>query len=326
MRNTVLGLLRGKQGEYVSGEDISRGLDVSRTAVWKHVQNLRQEGYVIDSNPRQGYRLISAPDQLWADEVIHGLRTKWLGRNVVHFSSIGSTNKEAKRLAAQEAVEGTVVVAESQTGGRGRLCRSWFSPGKGGIWFSVILRPKIHPTEAAKFTFLGAVAVAKAIREITGLQVEIKWPNDIHFKGRKLVGILTELSAEMDAINYIVMGIGINVNMDIEEFPVELQDVASTLKRETGSDISRRLLLQAILEELEQRYEEIRREGFATVFSTWRTMNCTLGFQVSVVTADQQFTGLAIDIDAEGALLVKKMDGLIERVLSGDVSIRRHYE
>jgi len=326
MRNTVLGLLRGTQGEYISGEDISRGLDVSRTAVWKHIQNLRREGYVIDSNPRQGYRLRSTPDQLLPEEIMHGLGTKKLGCRIVHFASISSTNAEAKRLASLGAVEGTVVVAEAQTCGRGRLSRPWFSPDKGGIWFSIILRPSLHPTEAAKLTILGAVAVAKAIRETTGLAVEIKWPNDILFKGRKLVGILTELNAEMDAINYIVMGIGINVNVELDEFPEEIKNIASSLTREIGHDISRRLLLQAILEQLEQLYDQVIRQGFIPVFANWRTMNCTLNSEVNVVSANQQFTGLAVDIDADGALLVKKEDGVIERVLSGEVSVRRRWD
>lgn len=324
MRNTVLGLLRDKQGEFVSGEDISKILDVSRTAIWKHIQNLRQDGYVIISNSRQGYKLTAIPDLLLPDEISYGLATKRIGRCIHYFTTIGSTNQEAKRIAAEGASEGTIVVAEAQTSGRGRMARAWFSPEKGGIWFSVILRPALHPTEAAKFTFMGAVAVARAIRKMTGLAAEIKWPNDIHFEGRKLVGILTELSAEMDAINYIVMGIGINVNVESNEFPPELQETASSLKRETGCDISRQGLLREILAQLEALYDQVMLQGFELVFAEWREMNCTLRHEVKVISSSQQFTGLALDIDNDGALLVKKANGEIEKVVSGDVSVRRN--
>jgi BirA family transcriptional regulator, biotin operon repressor / biotin---[acetyl-CoA-carboxylase] ligase len=323
LRNTILELLRNNQGHFVSGEDMSRGQDVSRTAVWKHIQTLRSDGYIIESHPRQGYCLVSVPDVLLPGEIQNGLRTTHFGRKIYHFPTIGSTNQEAKRLAVEGAPHGTIVVAETQTSGKGRLARHWFSPAEGGIWFSVILRPGSPPTEAAKFTFLGAVAVAKAIRELTGLAVEIKWPNDIHYEGRKLVGILTELNAEMDAINYIVMGIGINVNVKLEEYPEELRKIVSSIQRELGQAVSRQKLLCMILEQMEYLYARALGEGFQSVFSAWRAMNCTLGYEVNVVSVNQEFTGTAVDIDEEGALLIKKTNGTLERVIAGDVSVRR---
>lgn len=323
-RNAILDVLRANEGSYVSGEDISRMLDVSRTAVWKHIQGLRREGYLVDSNPRQGYKLMAVPDLLLPNEILHGLRTSRLGRTIYHFMTIGSTNQEAKRLATDGAAEGTIVIAEHQTSGRGRLSRPWFSPASGGIWFSLILRPEVQPAHAAKFTFLGAVAVANAIRAVTGLAVEIKWPNDIHFQGRKLAGILTEMSAELDAINFMVMGIGINVNIEEIVFPADIREIATSLQRETTQKISRHVLLCNILQQFEALYDRIKAEGFDSVFAAWRTMNCTLGYEVSVSSANQQFIGIAKDIDDEGALIIEKQDGGLERVIAGDVSVRRN--
>lgn len=319
----VLDLLRHGACEYVSGEQISQMMDVSRTAVWKYIQALRREGYNIESNPRQGYRLVAAPDLLLPQEILNGLQTKCIGRTIHHFMTIGSTNQAAKLLAANGEPEGAIVIAEQQTEGRGRLARSWFSPETGGIWFSLILRPAVQPADAAKFTFLGAVAVGNAIRAVTGLPAEIKWPNDIHFQGRKLAGILTELSAELDAINHIVMGIGINVNIDADLFPADIRNIATSLQGETGQAISRQQLLRKILEEFETLYDEVKARGFGSVFTAWRGMNCTLGREVSVLSVSQQIEGTAVDIDEEGALIIQKQDGTRERVVAGDVTVRR---
>lgn len=322
----ILDLLRHNRGEYVSGEQISQLMNISRTAVWKHIQGLRREGYIIESNPRQGYRLTAVPDLLLPREVLSGLKTGYIGQRIHHFMTIGSTNQEAKRLAADGEPEGTIVVAEQQTAGRGRLSRQWFSPKTGGIWFSVILRPDIQPAEAAKFTFLGAVAVTNAIRSATGLAVEIKWPNDIHYQGRKAGGILTELNAEWDAINYIVMGIGINVNIATAAFPEEIRETATSLQRETGQTVSRQQLLRQILGQFETLYDDVKTGGFTSVFTAWRRMNCTLGRAVCVSSTHQRLVGVAIDIDDDGALIVRKQDGGRERVVAGDVSLRETAE
>lgn len=322
-RNAILNVLRKNEKAYVSGEDISHMLDVSRTAVWKHIQGLRREGYTVDANPRQGYRLVAIPDVLLPSEILCGLQTRCLGRSIYHFMTIGSTNQEAKRLAAEGAPEGTIVIAEKQTCGRGRLSRPWFSPETGGIWFSLILRPEVPPVEAAKFTFLGAVAVTYAIRAVTGLAVEIKWPNDIYFQGRKLAGILTELNAELDAINFIVMGIGINVNIDQTAFPADIRKTATSLRQEMSQPVSRHILLRNILQQFEVLYDCVKVDGFGSVWEAWRDMNCTLGAEVSVSSPNQQFMGRAVDIDNEGALIIERQDGTRERVVAGDVSVRR---
>ena len=223
MRARILKLLRQQSQDYLSGEEISRQLAVSRTAVWKHIQELKNHGYEIEAHPRKGYRLKSRPDLLLPEEIRAGLATQLLGKQIVHFYDTSSTNNEAKRLAADDAIEGTIVVSEAQTLGRGRLNRGWFSPPGGGVWVSVILRPPFPPQEAPKCTLMAAVATVEAIREASGLNCGIKWPNDILWQGRKLVGILTEMSAEMDAINFVVLGIGINVSLQESDFHEELR-------------------------------------------------------------------------------------------------------
>ncbi len=322
MRKEVLRLLRNQTEGYLSGEEISRRLDVSRTAIWKHMQALKEEGYKIESHARRGYRLCSVPDLLLAEEIRNGLRTKLIGQNgIVHLEEVDSTNNIAKQLAAKGCEEGLIVVAEEQTLGRGRLARGWFSPYGKGVWFSVVLRPPFAPQEAPKCTLLAAVAVARALREISGVECGIKWPNDILFQGRKLVGILTEMSAEMDAINHVVIGMGINVNIKPEEFPKELEEIAVSLAALSGREFSRILILQAILVHLEGLYQEVLQKGFAPVLDAWRSLSLTLGQEVRVMGLKDEFSGVARDIDDDGALLVETAEGL-KRVLTGDVSIR----
>ena len=321
MRARILKLLRQQSQDYLSGEEISRQLAVSRTAVWKHIQELKNHGYEIEAHPRKGYRLKSRPDLLLPEEIRAGLATQLLGKQIVHFYDTSSTNNEAKRLAADDAVEGTIVVSEAQTLGRGRLNRGWFSPPGGGVWVSVILRPPFPPQEAPKCTLMAAVATVEAIREASGLNCGIKWPNDILWQGRKLVGILTEMSAEMDAINHIVIGMGINVNIEAAEIPRELKETATSVLMESGAAVSRIDLFIKVLECLEELYLLVKTEGFAAVLAAWRQESITLGRMVNVIAPDKSFAGKAVDIDADGALLVETDQG-VERVLAGDVSIR----
>ncbi|MBQ1416338.1 MAG: biotin--[Selenomonas sp.] len=241
---------------------------------------------------------------------------------IICHEEIDSTNNAAKRLAREGAAEGTVVVAESQTGGKGRLERQFFSPKGKGIWFSVVLRPKFLPQEAPKCTLLAAVAVARAMTEF-GLKPGIKWPNDLLYDNKKLVGILTEMSAEMDGINYIVIGTGINVNIAPEEFPEELRSVATSLSQMKGANLPRVKFLQAVLRALDDLYAKVQVEGFAPVLKEWRQYSITLGQEVKVIGVrdGEVYYGKAVDIDDEGALLVDTAAGR-QRVLAGDVSIR----
>lgn len=321
LRARILKLLRQQGRDYVSGEEISRQLAVSRTAVWKHIQELKHSGYEIEAHPRRGYRLCSRPDLLLPEEVRTGLATEVLGRQVVHYFDIPSTNNEAKRLAADGCPEGTIVVAEAQQAGRGRLSRGWFSPPGGGIWLSLVLRPPFPPQEAPKCTLLAAVAAVEAIRETTGVTCGIKWPNDILWQGRKVMGILTEMSAEMDAINYVVIGMGLNVSVPAEAFPEELRETAASLAMASSRTFSRVSLLQQLLGRLEHWYRRVQAEGFAPVLDAWRQEALTLGQPVRVLAPGHSFDGVAEDIDQDGALLVRTEEGL-QRVLAGDVSLR----
>ena len=322
MRSEILQMLRQDAGRFVSGEEVSRRLSVTRTAIWKHIRALKQDGYDIEAHPRLGYRLLRVPDRLLPEEIAARLTTRTLGRQVAYFGQVESTNNEAKKLAAADCPEGQIVVAEEQTIGRGRLARGWFSPYARGIWFSVVLRPPFGPQDAPKCTLMAAVAVSRAIVRVTGVTCGIKWPNDILCGDRKVVGILTEMSAEMDAINYIVIGIGVNVNIGAGEFPPELSAIATSLAEAAGGPVPRIELLAAILEELETVYGLTKDQGFASVIEAWRAASATLGRTVDVAGPDRSFSGVAVDIDADGALLVERPDGARERVLAGDVSIR----
>lgn len=324
MRTSILNILRECGGQYLSGEEISRQLDVSRTAIWKHMQSLKLAGYEIEAHPRRGYRLRSVPDRLLPDEIRDKLTTIILGQQqIYYFTEIDSTNNEAKKQANLGCPEGSIVLAESQNTGRGRISRSWFSPAGKGIWLSVVLRPPFHPYDAPKCTLLAAVAVTKAIRKVTNVECGIKWPNDILYQGKKLVGILTEMSAEIDAINHVVIGMGINVNIDKQEFPEELAMIATSLLIATGRYVPRLPLLHAILGELEFEYNKAVQKGFPQMLDEWRRLSVTLGQSVDVFGGSRQYSGVAVDIDLDGALLVKTNSGL-EKVIAGDVSIRSH--
>ncbi|MFA6851144.1 MAG: biotin--[acetyl-CoA-carboxylase] ligase [Selenomonadaceae bacterium] len=320
MRSNILDLLRKAGDEYISGEEIASKLGVSRTAVWKHIKELKQSGYSIDSHSRSGYCLKAAPDLLLPGEIENGRKTKVLGNVVKYYKSVLSTNNEAKKLAAQGAADGTIIVSEEQSTGRGRLSRGWYSPAGKGIWFTIILRPNFLPQEAPKCTLMAAVALAKAVKKF-GLDVGIKWPNDILFEGKKLVGILTEMNAEMDRVNYIIIGMGINVNIARDDFPDEIKDLATSFSIMKGERLPRLEILNELLYELEKLYETAQTDGFVPILEEWKKYSVTLGQEVNVIGINETFAGKAVDIDDDGALLVETTAG-IRRVLAGDVSIR----
>ena len=320
MQKKVLALLRSAGDGYISGEEIAGRLGVSRTAVWKHIRALKAAGYEIESHARKGYSLLEAPDLLLPQEIQPKLQTKIVGKKMLHYEDIPSSNNEAKRLAQEGAPEGTVVVAEAQSTGKGRLSRGWYSPARKGIWFSVILRPPFLPQEAPKCTLLAAVAVVRAMKDM-GFPVGIKWPNDVLYEGKKLVGILTEMSAEMERINYVVIGTGINVNLWPEDFPEDVRDIATSLSMIGKRNIDRTELFIRILEALDDLYVIVAKDGFDEVLDEWRRYSVTLGQQVNVIGVKETFTGTAADIDDDGALLIDTPEGH-RKVLAGDVSIR----
>ena len=320
MRNEILDYFRKADGNFVSGQQISKDLHVSRTAIWKHINVLKERGYIFESSTRKGYRLIYAPNLLTPLEIDSALHTETFGRHVVYLESTQSTNEEAKKIAREGAEEGTIVVAEEQSTGHGRLARGFYSPFAKGIWFSLILRPKFFPMEASKCTLLAAVGVCRGIRRMGLADAGIKWPNDILVHGKKLVGILTLMSASMEKIDYIIMGIGINTGIKKNEFPEDFREGATSFLNE-GINVSRKDLLAAILGELEKEYSIAQDEGFDKVLDDWRALSVTLGQEVRVIFGDDSYTGKAVDIDRDGCLLVNT-GSEVKRVIAGDVSIR----
>lgn len=320
MRNEILDYFRKADGNFVSGQQISKDLHVSRTAIWKHINVLKERGYIFESSTRKGYRLIYAPNLLTPLEIDSALLTETFGRHVVYLESTQSTNEEAKKIAREGAEEGTIVVAEEQITGHGRLARGFYSPFAKGIWFSLILRPKFFPMEASKCTLLAAVGVCRGIRRMGLADAGIKWPNDILVHGKKLVGILTLMSASMEKIDYIIMGIGINTGIKKNEFPEDFREGATSFLNE-GINVSRKDLLAAILGELEKEYSIAQNEGFDKVLDDWRALSVTLGQEVRVIFGDDSYTGKAVDIDRDGCLLVNT-GSEVKRVIAGDVSIR----
>ena len=321
MQKKVLALLREAGDGYISGEEIAGRLGVSRTAVWKHIHALKAAGYEIESHARKGYLLVEAPDLLLPQEIQPMLRTKIVGQKMVHYEEVPSSNNEAKRLAMEGTPDGTVVVAEAQGAGKGRLSRGWFSPARKGVWFSVVLRPSFLPQDAPKCTLMAAVAVVRAMKEM-GFSVGIKWPNDVLDRnGKKLVGILTEMNAEMERVNFVVIGTGINVNLQPEDFPEDVRDIATSLSMLRGRNVDRIDLFVRVLEAMDDLYRSIETDGFNAILDEWRRYSVTLGQEVNVIGVKETFAGTAADIDEDGALLVDTPKGR-RRVLAGDVSIR----
>ncbi|MCR3922644.1 MAG: biotin--[acetyl-CoA-carboxylase] ligase [Firmicutes bacterium] len=319
MEEKVLMLLREKTNMYVSGEEVSRTLQVSRTAIWKYIGRLREKGYTIDSSPRRGYCLRAVPDLLIPFEIRHGLTTELLGRKIYAYATIDSTNRRARELAQDGASDGTIVVAEMQTEGRGRLGREWNSP-QGGIWLSLILRPQIQPFKVQSITLLTAVVAAETTELIADVAVGIKWPNDLLLHGKKVAGILTEVSAEMDCVRYLIVGIGLNANVAITSFPESVKDIATSLLVQTGQAVQRTEWVRIFLQRFEQEYNYVVQHGFSAILKRWREYSITLGQDVVVHCAGQRIVGHAVDINEQGALLVETANG-IEAFWAGEVSL-----
>lgn len=319
----VLNLLKQNGPGFVSGEEICRGLGVSRTAVWKHMRALKEEGYGIEAVPRSGYRLVGIPDRLYAQEIVTGLDTDFIGRTVYYYDRIGTTNREARALASRGAPDGALVVAEEQTGGRGRQGKGWFSPRGMGIWCSLVLRPDISPGEAPPVTMLAAVAVAAAVEKVAGLRPGIKWPNDVLLDGKKLCGILTEMDAEMEKVNFLVLGMGINVNTPPEDFPEELRDIATSIRSSAKGPVSRKQLLRQILSEFERLYRVWLGNGFGQVLEEWKKRCVTLNCPVRISGPRESWEGWAEDVDSSGALILRMADGSRQSFMAGEVSLRK---
>lgn len=313
----ILSFLAEGGDDFISGAVLSDKLGLSRAAVWKHVGRLRQLGYRIDAQPARGYRLVEVPDRLTALELSPLLATRDLGRVVHHFETTGSTNEVAFALAQEGAFHGETVIAERQTAGRGRRGRAWASPPGKNLYCSVILRPEVPPARAPELTLVAAVALAQTLRE-AGASAEIKWPNDVQVGGRKVAGILTELSADVERLHFAVLGVGVNLNAGAGDFPPEVAAMATSLRLARGEAVPRALFTAALLTRLEHWLDAWLEHGFGPVRAEWKALSSTLGQTVTVRSEQREFEGLAEDLDESGALLVRTDDGL-ERVLAGDV-------
>jgi len=317
MQDKILDFLKKGTG-YISGDQLSHRLKISRQALWKHIQELRNSGYDIVAVPHLGYELVSCPDRLFPSEVNWRLNTRFMGKKIYYFGIVSSTMDSAIELGMKGCAEGTLVLAEAQSKGRGRLGRGWFSPKYKGIYLSLILRPKILPNSASLLTLLCAVSICEAIKEVTDLDAQIKWPNDILINRKKLGGILTDLNAEMDTTHFVIIGIGLNVNNDKRS----LVEGATSLREQKKEKINRASLLQEILRKIEINYLLFKEKGNGCIIEKWRDYNITLGKRVKIVCQKKHLEGQALDIDVDGGLLVRCDSGLIEKIMTGDVA---HY-
>ncbi len=320
MGKEILDYLSG--GSWISGEEMASRLGISRAAIWKQIKSLKERGFKIESSTKRGYRLVSKPDILDPDLLSCGLETKYLGRELYCHRSISSTNEYARSIAAN-CKDGAVVLAEIQTAGRGRLSRPWSSP-EGGIWMSLVLKPKISLDQAYRINMAVSVALARAFSALFCLEADIKWPNDILINDRKLCGILMEISAEMDRLDYAIVGVGINVNMDVSDFPEEWN--ATSLSNELGRNVSRTELIQRILKEIEDAYESL---GSKEIYEEWRDRSATLGRHVRITSASAcalpsasssapgDLEGRVVALSEDGALCLETDRG-IKRILAGD--------
>lgn len=319
MFDSIIKMFKEKNG-YLSGQDMSKSLGITRAAIWKKIKAMREKGYVIEGSASKGYRLIRTPE--FSVEELKSLVKGDFGKEIIFHESIDSTNKLAMELAEKGIPHGAVIIADRQIKGKGRLGRIWFSPPKGNIYMSVIVRPEMEPKDATLLTIMSAIACAGAIRSSTGLEAKIKWPNDLMVSGKKIGGILTEMKSDQDRIIFAVIGIGVNVNVRLDAFPPEVHAVATSVIEELGGQKPSRTLIAAeILKELDHWFKTLMNGGKMQLISEWRRLSLTLGRKVQVVSGKDSFSGIAEDIDNEGMLILKLSSGVLKRISSGDVSL-----
>lgn len=316
---SLLHMFQEHPGQFLSGEEISRRLSISRTAVWKQINKLRSLGYEFEALPRLGYRMVDEPDVLDEQLLAAGMKSRSFGKQIKLLDRTVSTQEDARELAEAGAPEGTLVISEEQTGGRGRMGRKFHSPRGKGIWMSLILRPKqpLHLTQ--QLTLLTGVAVCRAIGKSAGVQTQIKWPNDILYQGKKVCGILLESTAEDGRIRYCVAGIGISVNLKETDFPEELRSVATSVRMAGGNVVNRTELIQTIMQEMEVLYELYNEQGFEPIASAWEALSGTVGREVRVQSGQGDFTGTATGLNKDGALMVRSDAGETVPVYSGEI-------
>lgn len=324
MKSKILSALRSASG-YVSGQELCDELEVSRTAVWKVINQLKEEGYVIESVPRKGYRLVSHPDSITAEEVKSRMKPELSDWKIVYYDEIDSTNNEAKRFAENGETQKALFIAEQQSGGKGRRGRAWITPRGSAIAMSLLLPgPEIEPDHASMVTLVMGLAVTKACREFCGVNAKLKWPNDVVCNGQKLSGTLTEMSSEVDYINYLVIGTGINAN--IMEFPEELSKTATSLKLLTGKQTDRAGLIACCMEYFAEYYEKfLQTQDLSLLIQEYNELLAGTGGGVRVLEPGHEYCGISRGINAQGELLVEKEDGSVAQVYAGEVSVRGIY-
>jgi BirA family biotin operon repressor/biotin-[acetyl-CoA-carboxylase] ligase len=314
--------LLAAEGNPISGQQLADEFQVSRTAIWKHIKELEQDGFQIETIKKKGYVLQSSPDTLQKEQIERYLSSSRFGQAIHYYNQVPSTQPIAHKLAQENAVDGTIVICEEQTAGKGRLSRAWKSSKGKGIWMSVIIRPDIPPMKAPQFTLIAAVAVTRAIEDVADVRAEIKWPNDLLINGKKCTGILTELQADVDRVQAIILGIGINVNQDIDDFPEEIHHIATSIKMITGNHINRGQLVARILHHLEIYTDLYIKHGFEPLKLLWESYSCTLGKRIKAVMIHSEIEGVALGITNDGVLEVRTDDGKIHGIYSADIEIQ----
>ena len=323
MKAEILALLREQDG-YISGQELCDRFGVSRTAVWKAIKQLKESGYEIEAVPNKGYHLIGQTDVLTKNEIESRMKTAWIGKELYYKETTGSTNIDVKKLLEDGAGEGVLVIGGEQTQGRGRRGRSWQSPPNTNIYMSLGLRPDYQPDLAPMVTLIQAMAVADAIRDVCNLPTQIKWPNDVVIHGKKICGILTEMSAETGYIQYVVIGTGINVN--IREFPEDIKDTATSLAIEKGETVLRAPVIAKTMEYFESYYEKFLKTGdLSLLLEDYNRILVNQNQVVKVLDPQNAFEGIAKGIDEKGQLLVEREDGSLEKIFAGEVSVRGVY-
>jgi len=313
----ILKTLHAQKGEYVSSENLATKMGISSAQISDEIQKLQNEGYGIDSSSELGYRLIKTTNRLLPYEIQLDLATRYIGQEIYHYPEVDSTNNVAKELAEKGAVEGTIVIAESQRRGKGRRGKKWLSPS-GGVWMTIILRPDIPTSQAPILTLLTGVAVAETLNHECGLDVGIKWPNDILIGEKKVCGILTEASASKNGLDYVVVGIGIDLNVDVDEFPPDLRKGATSLKRELEEEISGEKVVQNFLLNFENLYQDFKEGRISEILKQWRKLSTTIGSTVEVEKRGRKVQGEAVGITKDGMLILEMDDGSLRKIISGE--------
>lgn len=318
-RHRLIELLFANKHQFVSGQTLADTLSISRNAIWKHMKELEKDGYTIEAQARKGYRIVDVPPKISENTLKWGLQTDWLGTTIIHKESVQSTQHIAHDLARNGSPHGTVVIADEQTGGKGRMERSYQSKLGKGIWMSLLIRPQILPYLAPQLTLLTATVLADTLDDLYGINTQIKWPNDVLIDEKKVAGILTEMHAEQDQVQYVIIGIGLNVFHQEEDFDVELRQKATSVRMHTGKELDIQQLTQALLHTFEQQYASFIEGGFDDIKEKWEKYGYKIGEMISITTMKERWTARFLGIAEDGALITQKEGEQPKRIYSAEI-------